>query len=87
MKKTEGYILRQVADEYILVPCGKTAEEVNEVVTLSETAAFIYEHAEEVADAEEMIQLVGKEYQVNTDMVREDVIDVLQYMQKKGYLV
>ena len=86
MKKAEGYILRQVADEYVLIPCGEKAEEVNEIVTLSETAGFIYEHAEEVKDAEEMVRLVGKEYQINEDIVRTDVTEVLQHMIKKGYL-
>lgn len=86
MKKAEGYILRQVADEYVLIPCREKAEEVNEIVTLSETAGFIYEHAEDVTTAEEMARLVGKEYQMDEDIVRTDVEEALQYMIKKGYL-
>lgn len=87
MKKAEGYILRRIADEYVLLPCGKRAEEVNEVVTLSETAAFIYEHAEEITEVEEMIRLVSKEYQVEEKIVREDVKEVVRYMKQKGYLL
>ena len=33
-----------------------------------------------------MVRLVGKEYQVNEDIVRTDVTEVLQHMIKKGYL-
>ena len=42
MKKTEGYIVKELEDEYIVLPMGKRTEEVNEVISLSETAGFIY---------------------------------------------
>ena len=47
MKKIQEFILREVADEYILIPTGKTTETFNGIISLSETAAFIYEHLEE----------------------------------------
>ena len=47
MKKTEGYIVKRLEDEYLVLPTGKRTEEVNEVISLSETAGFIYLHAEE----------------------------------------
>ena len=42
MKKTEGYIVKELEDEYIVLPVGERTEEVNEVISLSETAGFIY---------------------------------------------
>ena len=39
--------MRQVIDEFVLVPRGEAAERINGTMTLSETAAFIYEHLEE----------------------------------------
>ena len=41
-------MLRKVMDEYALIPYKETAEEINQVITLSEIAAYIYEHAPEV---------------------------------------
>ena len=41
MKKTEGYIVKELEDEYIVLPVGERTEEVNEVISLSETAGFI----------------------------------------------
>ena len=46
MKKTEGYVVRRLEDEYLVLPSGRRTEEVNEVISLSETAGFIYMHAE-----------------------------------------
>ena len=62
MKKTKGYVIRKLEEEYVLLPTGKRAEEVNEVISLSETAGFIYLHAEEAASIPELAELVGREY-------------------------
>lgn len=40
MKKTEGYIVKELEDEYIVLPVGERTEEVNEVISLSETAGL-----------------------------------------------
>lgn len=37
MKKTEGYVVRRLEDEYLVLPSGRRTEEVNEVISLSET--------------------------------------------------
>ena len=42
MKQTDNFVLRQVADEKILIPCGRMAEQMAQVITLSETAEYIY---------------------------------------------
>ena len=36
--------MRQVIDEFVLVPRGEAAERINGTMILSETAAFIYEN-------------------------------------------
>ena len=40
MKKTEGYVVRRLEDEYLVLPSGRRTEEVNEVISLSETAGL-----------------------------------------------
>ena len=57
MKKAEGYIMKRLEDEYIILPYGKKTEEVREVVTLSETAGFIYENAEQAENIEQLAEL------------------------------
>ena len=47
MKQKGNFMLRKVMDEYALIPYKETAEEINQVITLSEIAAYIYEHAPE----------------------------------------
>lgn len=59
MKKSNGYLMKQLEDEWILLPVGEKTEAVHEVLSLSETAGFIYGHAEE-AETIEQLALLGK---------------------------
>lgn len=86
MKKADGYILKKIADEYAIFPCGEKAEETNEVLTLSESAAWIYEHAQEVDSAVALAGLMGEEYQIPAEEVLSDVQEVLDFLHQKGVL-
>ena len=87
MKKTEGYIVKRLEDEYLVLPTGKRTEEVNEVISLSETAGFIYLHAEEAENIDEQAQIVGKEYGIDSSEVYEDVKSVVKTLQDKRILL
>ena len=87
MKKTEGYIVKRLEVEYLVLPTGKRTEEVNEVISLSETAGFIYLHAEEAENIDELAQIVGKEYGIDSSEVYEDVKSVVKTLQDKRILL
>ena len=83
MKKTEGYRIRKLEDEYVILPFGKRAEKVNEVISLSETAGFMYLHAEEADSVDELAELVSREYGVDKTVVYEDVVSVVRILKEK----
>lgn len=87
MKKAEGYVIRKLEEEYVLIPCGERAEEINETLSLSETAGFIYLNADKADTAEDLAKLVAKEYDVTESEVREDVEAVVKTLQQKGVLI
>ena len=80
MKRSENYVLRHLEDEVLLIPRGKKAEEINGVLTLSETAAFIYNHIEDTKDTEALADLIGREYHVGEaekEEIRTDIQEIL----------
>ena len=87
MKKTEGYRIRKLEDEYVILPFGKRAEKVNEVISLSETAGFMYLHAEEADSVDELAELVSREYGVDKTVVYEDVVSVVRILKEKELLL
>ena len=87
MKKTKGYLIKKLEDEYVVLPFGKKAEEVNEVISLSETAGFMYLHADEADSVDELAELVIKEYEAEKSVVYEDVESVVKTLRAKGLLL
>lgn len=86
IKRKGTFVMRRLADDYVLIPCGETAEYVNQVMTLSETAAFIYERAESAGTSEKLTRLLSREYQVDEEDVREDVDEILKKLEEAGIL-
>ena len=72
MKQKGNFMLRKVMDEYAL--------------TLSEIAAYIYEHAPEVNTPDELAELVSKEYNEPKENVKDDVNMVLTEFKQMGLL-
>ena len=58
MKIVKEFILREIAGECVLVPTGATSQEFNGMITISDTAKFIWENIEKVDSLEEMIRMV-----------------------------
>ncbi len=50
MKLKEGFILKQVADKYVVVAVGPAAKNFNGMITLNESGAILFEVARENAD-------------------------------------
>ena len=67
--------------------CLSEKRQKQEVLSLSETAGFIYEHAEEAETIEQLALLVAKEYKVTPDEVYEDVEAVVQLLKAKEILL
>lgn len=86
VEKTKGYVLKKLEDEYVLLPTGELAEQVNEVVSLSETAGFIYLHADQADSVEALAALVSQEYGVPKEEVLEDVQMVAKTLCARGVL-
>ncbi len=72
MKKLNEYVLREMADEYILIPVGSSADQFNGIMTLTETAVFIYEHIEDAESFEKLIDMIVNEYEIDRETASQD---------------
>ena len=80
MKKIKEFILREIADEYILIPTGSTTEEFNGIINLTESAAFIWNHIEEANTFEELIDMITKEYDIDRETAMQDAYQFINHM-------
>ena len=73
MKIKDNFILRKVADSYVVVPVGKLTLDFNGIITLNETGAFLFELLQKGADREELIDRLLAEYDVAPERAAADV--------------
>lgn len=86
MKIREGFILRQVADATIVVPAGETSLDFNGMITLNETAAFLWKLLEQETTKEEMLAAMMREYEVDEDTAREGIGRFIDKLNEEGLL-
>ena len=73
MKIKDGFILREVADSYIVVAVGEAVKTFNGIVNLNETGAFLWKALETGATKEELLAKLTAEYDVDEDTAKKDI--------------
>lgn len=73
MKIKEGFILRKVADADVVIPIGNNIANFNGVITLNETATFLWNFLKVGTEVTAMVEAIVKEFQVNMETALEDI--------------
>lgn len=73
MKIKDGFMIREVAGSYVVVPVGKRADEFNGMVHLNETGTFFWNMAEKGCTREELIKEGLDIYDVSREIITKDV--------------
>jgi len=64
MKLKNGFVLREVAGEIVVIPSGADLD-LNMMITLNDTGRFLWEKLEAGAEEGELVQDLLKEYDVD----------------------
>ena len=86
MKIEKEFVLREIAGEYILVPVGSTAMELNGLITVNEVGVFIWKLLQNDVTLDEIVQAVLDEYDVEESVARKDAADFLAVLQENNIL-
>lgn len=74
MKIKEGFTLRQICGEYIVVGEGLAQVNFNKLLTLNETAAYLWkEITGKEFTREDLVKLLLDQYEVAEDVAAKDV--------------
>ena len=73
MKIKSGYMLREIAGQYVVVPLGARVVEFNGIITLSESGAFLWKKLVEGTDINGLVESILQEYDVERSIAENDV--------------
>ncbi|MGE5405192.1 MAG: PqqD family protein [Candidatus Saccharibacteria bacterium] len=86
MKIKDGFILREVAGQWLVVPLGERVVEFNGMITLSESGALIWKALENEASADDLVAKILAEYDIDEATAKTDVDEFLAMMKEKDLL-
>lgn len=86
MKIAKEFVLREIADEYVIVPVGATAMDFNGIITVNEVGKFLWEQLQEESTEESLVQKILEEYEVDEITAKEDVAEFLKNLKEGGIL-
>ena len=72
MKIKEGFILREVAGQIVVLPTGDQLD-LNMMITLNDTGRFLWEHLQQETTKEELVAALLAEYEVNEELAAKSV--------------
>ena len=85
MKTIEGFKLRKLGNEYILVGESMELINFNKMITLNETAAFLWQQAEQGEfDAATLCKALCGEYEVSPEQAMNDVQATIESWKEAG---
>jgi hypothetical protein len=86
MKVNNDFIIRQIADEYIIVPIGEAVINFNGMITVNEVGKFIWEQLQEDLSQEELLNRITNEYDVDEQTATNDLEEFISRLQQGGLL-
>ena len=72
MKIKDGFVLRQVAGQTVVLPAD-SALDLNMMITLNETGAFLWERLQNDTDEAALVAALLEEYDVDEETAKQSV--------------
>ena len=70
MKIKDGFVLRSIAGTHVVVPSGDNCLNFNGMITLNDSAAFLWKLLQECSDVDAMTKALLAEYEVDENTAR-----------------
>lgn len=86
MKIRNGFVLRNVVDEFIVMPTGDNIAKFEGAVVLNEISAFIYRQLENPVSRDDLLTAVLNEYDVDEATAAADLDALLDKLADMGIL-
>ena len=86
MKIIDGFILREVAGEIVVIPTGDTLD-LNMMITLNETGAFLWKQLEQETTEDAVVAALLGEYDVDEKAARTHVAAFVAKLKEHDFLI
>lgn len=87
MKTKKGFTLRPLGNEYILIAEGVETVNFNQMISLNESAAMLWENVDgKDFDTDTLINLLVENYGISREQAAKDIQPLVQSWKKAGII-
>ncbi len=84
MRIKQDYVLRQVADNWVVLPVGEALTNFHGMLTLNESGAALWKALEVGGDAESLADVLQAEYSVDRAQALADAEEFMAHLKRVG---
>lgn len=77
MKIKDGYLLHDIAGNYVVIGVLQNVVNMNGLMTVNEVGAFLWHKLEDGATEEELLTAILNEYEIDEETAKKDIKDFL----------
>ncbi len=86
MRIKDGYVLRQVAGNSIVIAVGEEALNFNGIITINGAGAFLWNLLSDGADKEMLLSAMLKEYDIDEKTASDDIDEFIKKLKDADLL-
>lgn len=86
MKIKEGFLLRQVGSNHVIVPVGVQSVDFRCIITLNEVGAFLWQKLATECTVADLVEALLAEYDVTAEIATADVERFVASLREKNLL-
>ncbi len=86
MQIKEGFTLRNVLDEHMVMPCGENIGKFDGTVVLNDVSAFVFEQLKKPVSREDILAAILAEYEVDEATAAKDLDGLLAQFRELGMI-
>lgn len=86
MKIVEGFVLKNIADTFVVVPLGTNTVSFRSIISLNESGAFLWSQLEKDITEEQLLEAMLKEYDIDEATAKADITDFISRLNEAGLL-
>ena len=86
MKIKEGFVLREVSGNFIVVAVGEGLKTFNGMIQLNETSAFLWKMLEKGAEENQLVDAMLNEYAVSREIAEKDVKEFIESLREANLI-
>jgi hypothetical protein len=87
VKIKSGFLLREIAGSWVVVPVGQRVVDFNGLMSLSESGALLWSKLEQgIESKEQLVNLLRENYSVEAAVAAEDITDFINQINERGLI-